>query len=45
MLSQGQDVPVGTTGADDEIIRKRTKLGYLQEHRLDALVGDDGLDG
>jgi len=44
-LGQGRDVSVGTTGAEDEEIRKRTEFGHLQEHRFQALVGDDGPDG
>ena len=45
MLGQGRDVPLGPAGAKDEKIRKRTEFGHLQEHRFQALVGDDGLDG
>jgi hypothetical protein len=45
MLGQGRDVAVGTAGAEDEEIRKRTEFGHFQEHRFHALVGNDGPDG
>ena len=44
MLGQGQHVTLGPAGAQDEKVRKRTKLRDFQEHRFDALVGNDGLD-
>jgi hypothetical protein len=45
MLGQGQHVTLGPAGAQDEKVRKRTKLRNFQEHRIYTLMGNDGLDG